>query len=96
MSIAHWFDCEDGYLSDNVRTNLGVAVPTLIRLENGDPTVSMAVYASALWLIGLSAYKTLVRHAFLVDAFHRTSRLSTWIGRIWTSKVWRRARPEFV
>ena len=27
-------------------------MPTLIRLEKGDPTVSMAAYASALWLMG--------------------------------------------
>jgi transcriptional regulator with XRE-family HTH domain len=33
---------------------LGVSVPTLIRLEKGDPTVSMGVYATALWLLGLS------------------------------------------
>ncbi|HJW24993.1 MAG TPA: helix-turn-helix transcriptional regulator [Rhodocyclaceae bacterium] len=33
---------------------LGVSVPTLIRLEKGDPGVSMGVYASALWLLGLS------------------------------------------
>lgn len=33
---------------------LGVSVPTLIRLEKGDPTVSMGVYATALWLIGLA------------------------------------------
>lgn len=33
---------------------VGVSVPTLIRLEKGDPTVSMGVYASALWLLGLS------------------------------------------
>jgi DNA-binding XRE family transcriptional regulator len=31
---------------------IGVSVPTLIRLEKGDPTVSMGAYASALWLIG--------------------------------------------
>ena len=31
---------------------IGISVPTLIRLEKGDPTVSMAAYASALWLIG--------------------------------------------
>jgi transcriptional regulator with XRE-family HTH domain len=34
---------------------LGVSVPTLIRLERGDPSVSMGVYATALWLLGLSA-----------------------------------------
>ncbi|NMG31675.1 helix-turn-helix domain-containing protein [Aromatoleum evansii] len=33
---------------------LGVSVPTLIRLEQGDPTVRMGVYATALWLLGLS------------------------------------------
>jgi DNA-binding XRE family transcriptional regulator len=31
---------------------IGVSVPTLIRMEKGDPTVSMGVYASALWLMG--------------------------------------------
>ena len=29
-------------------SRLGVSVPTLIRLEKGDPTVSMGVYATAL------------------------------------------------
>lgn len=33
---------------------LGVSVPTLIRLEKGDPSVGMGIYASALWLLGLS------------------------------------------
>ena len=36
-------------------SRLGVSVPTLIRLEKGDPSVSMGVYASALWLLGLAA-----------------------------------------
>jgi DNA-binding XRE family transcriptional regulator len=31
---------------------IGISVPTLIRLEKGDPTVSMGAYASALWLMG--------------------------------------------
>jgi len=30
---------------------LHVSVPTLMRMEKGDPSVSMAVYATALWLI---------------------------------------------
>ena len=30
---------------------LGVSVPTLIRMEKGDPAVSMGVYATALWLL---------------------------------------------
>lgn len=33
---------------------LGMSVPTLIRMERGDPAVSMGGYASALWLLGLS------------------------------------------
>jgi transcriptional regulator with XRE-family HTH domain len=31
---------------------LGVSVPTLIRLEQGDPGVSIGIVASALWLVG--------------------------------------------
>jgi len=31
---------------------LGVSVPTLIRMEHGDPGVSAGIYATALWLIG--------------------------------------------
>ena len=31
---------------------IGVSEPTLVRMEKGDPTVSMAVYATALWLMG--------------------------------------------
>jgi transcriptional regulator with XRE-family HTH domain len=31
---------------------LGVSVPTLIRMERGDPGVSVGIYATALWLVG--------------------------------------------
>jgi len=31
---------------------LGISVPTLIRMERGDPGVSAGVYATALWLVG--------------------------------------------
>ena len=31
---------------------LGVSVPTLIRLERGDPGVGVGIYATALWLMG--------------------------------------------
>lgn len=30
---------------------LQISVPTLMRMEKGDPTVSMGVYATALWLL---------------------------------------------
>jgi transcriptional regulator with XRE-family HTH domain len=31
---------------------LGVSVPTLIRMERGDPGVAGGIYATALWLMG--------------------------------------------
>jgi transcriptional regulator with XRE-family HTH domain len=40
-------------------SRMGVSVPTLIRMEKGDPSVGMGVYATALWLMG--------RHAALPD-----------------------------
>src|SRR5215469_5593701 len=33
-------------------SRLGCSVPTLIRLERGDPSVGTGLYATALWLIG--------------------------------------------
>ncbi|MEB0114737.1 XRE family transcriptional regulator [Variovorax sp. RTB1] len=30
---------------------LNVSVPTLMKMEKGDPSVSMGVYATALWMI---------------------------------------------
>ena len=34
---------------------MGISVPTLLRLEAGEPTVSLGVLATALWLIGRDA-----------------------------------------
>jgi len=31
---------------------LGVSIPTLMRMEAGEPGVGMGIYATALWLIG--------------------------------------------
>jgi transcriptional regulator with XRE-family HTH domain len=31
---------------------IGVSAPTVARMERGDPSVAMGVYATALWLIG--------------------------------------------
>jgi hypothetical protein len=31
---------------------VGVSIPTLMRMESGDPAVSIGIYATALWLIG--------------------------------------------
>lgn len=36
----------------NWAARLGCSVPTLIRLERGDPAVGVGLYATALWLIG--------------------------------------------
>jgi len=33
---------------------IGVSEPTVMRMERGDPSVSMGVYATALWLMGRS------------------------------------------
>jgi hypothetical protein len=34
---------------------VGCSVPTLIRMERGDPGVGVGIYATALWLIGRAA-----------------------------------------
>jgi transcriptional regulator with XRE-family HTH domain len=34
---------------------LGVSIPTLIRMEQGEASVAMGIYATALWMIGRSA-----------------------------------------
>lgn len=39
---------------------LQVSIPTLMKMEKGDPTVSMGVYATALWMIN--------RHEILATA----------------------------
>jgi hypothetical protein len=36
----------------NWALRVGVSIPTLMRMEKGDPSVSMGVYATALWLMG--------------------------------------------
>ena len=33
-------------------SRLGVSVPTLMRMESGEPGVGIGIYATALWLIG--------------------------------------------
>jgi hypothetical protein len=33
-------------------SRMAVSVPTLIRMEKGDPSVGMGVYVTALWLMG--------------------------------------------
>lgn len=33
-------------------SRIGVSVPTLIRMERGDPGVGIGIYATALWMMG--------------------------------------------
>ena len=44
---------EPGFWADlkDWAARLQVSVPTLMRMEKGDPTVSMGVYATALWIL---------------------------------------------
>ena len=39
---------------------IGVSEPTLMRMEKGDPSVALGIYASALWLMGRSSELTKV------------------------------------
>lgn len=39
-------------------TRIGCSVPTLRRMEQGDPTVSIGIYATALWMVGRVATLT--------------------------------------
>lgn len=34
---------------------IGVSIPTLIKMERGDPSVGVSVYATALWIVGKSS-----------------------------------------
>jgi transcriptional regulator with XRE-family HTH domain len=54
---------------------LGVSVPTLIRLERGDPGVGMGILATALWMIGrIEALSTLAEPATDRGALERDVR----------------------
>lgn len=33
-------------------TRMQISVPTLLKMEKGDPSVGMGVYATAIWLVG--------------------------------------------
>lgn len=37
---------------------MGCSVPTLRRMEQGDPAVSVGIYATALWMMGRAAALT--------------------------------------
>ena len=39
--------------ASDLASRVGVSLPTLRKLENGDPTVSLGVFAKAVWVLGL-------------------------------------------
>jgi transcriptional regulator with XRE-family HTH domain len=39
--------------ASDLAARVGVSIPTLRKLENGDPTVSLGVFAKAAWVLGL-------------------------------------------
>lgn len=39
---------------ENWAARIGVSAPTVARMESGDPSVGMGIYATALWMIGRS------------------------------------------
>jgi transcriptional regulator with XRE-family HTH domain len=39
---------------ENWASRIGVSAPTVARMESGDPSVGMGIYATALWMIGRS------------------------------------------
>lgn len=62
---------------------LGISVPTLMKLEKGDPAVSMGTYAAALWLLQRQsalaeladpAFDTMAAQAEIVSARERHAR----------------------
>lgn len=54
---------------------LGVSVPTLIRLERGDPGVGLGIVATALWMIGrVDALSALAAPASDLGALERDVR----------------------
>ena len=56
---------------------IGVSVPTLIRMERGDATVGMGVYASALWLMGrIHALPEVAAPAHDIGALERDIRVA--------------------
>jgi transcriptional regulator with XRE-family HTH domain len=43
-------------------SKMGVSAPTVIALEKGQPTVSMGIVFSALWILGLEKDLSLLSH----------------------------------
>lgn len=61
---------------------MGVSVPTLARMESGDPATSMGVYLSALWLVGLDgALAELAKPDADKSAHNRDVRKAVELGR---------------
>lgn len=48
---------------------MGVSAPTLIALEKGEPTVSLGVLVSALWILGLESELRTLTHPNDIEGF---------------------------
>jgi DNA-binding XRE family transcriptional regulator len=56
---------------------MNVSIPTLIRMEKGEPTVAIGVYATALWLLGrTNALSTLANPQEDLGALERDVQLA--------------------
>jgi transcriptional regulator with XRE-family HTH domain len=64
---------------------IGVSIPTLIRMERGEASVSVGVYATALWLIG-----RMDALAELADPAHDRGALERDVRQARRRKVWSR------
>ncbi|KQP07587.1 hypothetical protein ASF28_10620 [Methylobacterium sp. Leaf99] len=58
----------------DLAARVGVSLPTLRKLENGDPTVSLGVFAKAAWVLGLLPA---VRHAVSPENDHLAAAMET-------------------
>lgn len=74
---------------------VGVSAPTLIRMEKGDPTVSMGVYATALWLMGrLQALPDVAAPATDLNALEQDVRVARSRAIRTPESIARRLRPS--
>jgi hypothetical protein len=78
---------------------LGVSVPTLIRMEQGEPSVQMGVYATALWMIGRTPALPLLadpkedQGALELDVRHAAERRAVRSAASIRARLGRKAKP---
>ena len=60
--------------ASDLASRVGVSLPTLRKLEKGDPSVSLGVFARAVWTLGLFPA---VRHAVSPENDHLAASIET-------------------